>query len=317
MIAAVALAIVVGVALRGGVGAPPSPELDLGPPRLELVERAGRPWLLWVGAQDSTVEFQMESHARFETIGRGEAARRSHAVELAGWLGQGPVTIHARPASGPPPAPLELTPAAIAPYLDRLARAVVERSDEEAWRHLGRFAELYFSTGVGDLATKRRLQQRLVQDPERAGPGGAQWLWGETWAPGTRSGLPGAPLAEAPDPRPRSAGPGEPGMTARLPAVDTDEAELQVQVEVSPTPAGDYFLVATLESGWPVLLSPGPEGGEAYQRLDARALGPAGTQVVVAVHAGAAAPPDLRVSVVQLGLRYLPREPKGAAGAHP
>lgn len=311
MIAAVALAVVVGVALRGGWGSgEEAPEIAIA--RFELVEREGSPWLLWVGDEPSSVEFQMESHARFEAIGRAEQARQSHAMELSGWLGRGPVKVHAQPAVGTRPPPLELTPADITPYLNRLAEAAGARQDEAAWRRLGRFAELYFATGVGDLETKRRLQRRLVRSPEAAGPGGARWLWGETWSPTRRSGLPGAPFAEAPDVRPRSAGPGEPGMTTRLPAVDTEEVELQVQVEVSPTPAHGYHLVATLEGGWPVLLTPGPEGGEAYQRLDARALGPAGTQVVVQVHGAE----DVRVSVVRLGLRYLPRAPGEAARAN-
>ena len=316
MIAAVALALVVGVVLRVGVGGLGAEEAEDDPviARLELVEREGRPWLLWVGDESSSVEFQMETHTRFEVIGRAEQARRSHAMELGGWLGRGPVKIHARPATGTRPPPLELTPKDIEPYLDRFAQAIVATRDETAWRHLGRFAELYFHTGIGDFETKKRLQQRLVEAPEGVGPGGAQWLWGEGHAPSRTSGLPGAPLAEAPDVRPRSSGPGEPGMTTRLPVVDTEEVELQVQVEVSPTPAKDYHLVATLEGGWPVLLAPGPEGGEAYQRFDARALGPAGTRVVVTAHGAAE---DLRVSVVRIGLRHLPRGPGGLAGAHP
>jgi hypothetical protein len=311
MIAAVVLALVVGVALREGYGVAASEPEVVGIARLELVEREGKPWLLWVGDQPSAVEFQMESRARYEVVGRAEETQGSHAMELAGWLGRGPVKIHAHPTRGTRPPPLEIAPADVTPYLDRLAASVVERRDEAAWRHLGRFAELYFETGVGSLETKRRLQRILVGDLAAAGPGGARWLWGETWGPSSHSRLPGAPLAEAPELRPRSAGPGEPGMTTRLPIVETDEVELQVQVEVSPTPARDYHLVATLEGGWPVLLTPGPEGGEAYQRLDARALGPAGTQVVVTVHG----PEDLRVSVVRLGLRYLPRAPGGVVGA--
>lgn len=274
-------------------------------PRLSLVERDGRPWLLWEGTTPSGVVFQMENQSRVETIGVATHPARQQVVELAGWLGSGAVRVHARPDSGPTPVPLTLTPSEIEPYLDLLASRVLRRRSEEAWRRLGRFSGLYFSSGVGDLELKTELQALLVREAGEAGPGGARWLWGHTFGPSRETGLPGSPRVEAEvlgerqeDSPPRF----------RLPPVEGGVGELEIQVEVSPTPARDYWLEVELAGGWRARLAPGPEGGHAFQRLDLRALGEGPCEGRIHLRRGPDAPEELGFSLVGVALRILPQE---------
>lgn len=283
--------------------------------RLHLVEREGRPWLHWESPEASGVVFQMEASSRLETIGVAPEPAHEHVVELAGWLGAGPVRVRVRPDRGPAPPPLELAPEQVLPYLDRLAAAILSGRSPDAWSRLGRFSELYLSSGRGELSLKTRLQAFLVERRHEAGPGGATWLWNDTHRPRRLPGIPGAPLLAGTGAEPQSAGPGDEGMVFELPPVPSQLVELAVRVELSPTPAPDVHLMATLSSGWKALLEPGPEGGQAFQRLDARALEPGGTRGTLTVHAGPEAPEGVRVSLLEVGVRYLPGE--GPDRAHP
>lgn len=273
---------------------------------LKLVDRDGEPWLLWEGPQASGAVFQMESAHRVETIGVASQPERAQAVQLAGWLGTGSVRVFARPDHGKGPPPLMLSGREIEPYLDRLAFQVTEAEDEAAWRKLGRFSSLYFSSGMGDLPIKRKLQTFLAERRQFAGPGGARWLWGDLHCPRRETTLPGAPFVEARRRGNPRLGVHDGYVDLELPSVRSTSVELEVQVEVSPTPAKGYFLEVRFESGWTALLSPGPQGGFAYQTLDAREVLEGGKARVRLVADPSISHPETRVALLRAGIRYLP-----------
>ncbi len=306
-ILAVLLAIPVVLVIQSLQAPPPAAPQT---PGLKLVENQGRPWIYWKGQEPSPVQFQMEDDARLETIGLAEEVNDVHVVELAGWLGTQSVRIHAQPERGKAPPSLEIQPQEVQAYLDRLSRVVVETQEEAAWNRLGSFSELYFSPGYGDFESKKRLHNLLVARQDQAVSDGAPsaWMWPEKYQPSQTSSFPGAPRVNAGDPVPQAAALKDPGIAFSLPAVDSQFVELEVHVEVSPTPAKDFWFVATLGSGWKVLLIPGEVGGYAYQRLDPRALSSPNTSCLLTIHGGSEAPKDLRVSLLSAGLRYLPTE---------
>jgi hypothetical protein len=296
----------VGLGGYGLLHSSPSPAFDASPrPTLQLLEREGRPWVLWQGREPSGVVFLMEDRSRIETIGVATQSARQQVVELAGWLGSGPVRISARPDQGEAPPPLILSPREVEPYLDLLASRILRRRSEEAWRRLGRFARLYFSSGVGNLEIKKELQARLVSEGQEAGPGGARWLWGSEFSPQQVTGLPGAPRLEGEILGTESTGVGEKALHVSFPPVRGALAELEVQVEVSPTPATNYWLEVEFSTGWRAALHPAPLGGFAFQRLDQRAFDPEGTECRLRLHGSSGSEEELRVSLVGAGLRVL------------
>lgn len=305
ILAAALLAFMGYGAFRQGSGEPPPERVAL-----TLVERGGEPWLLFESPRATKVDFKMECGLRVETIGVADRVQNRHALALAGWLGSGSVTVRALPAEGPVPAPLVLTGAEVRPYLERLAGRVAAGDQGEAWRALGRFAGLYFSSGYGELATKAKIQSRLATLGSFSGPGGADWLWGEAHRPRRESALPGARELDAPGIEEPSLGQGR-EVLVDLPGLPgADDVEVGVLVEVAPTPAKGYWLEGELESGFRLRLEPGPEGGWAWQRLDARALGPAGNGLKLALKSQ---DPEilarLAASVVRATIRFLPRRP--------
>lgn len=304
------MAALLALFVAGGLRRGAPPEAAPATATLELVSRGHQPWVYYQGPDPVGVVFEMESSARREVIGVAEAASTRQALALDGWLGDGPVTIHARPSKGGPGPRLVVRPAEVEDYLDVLADRVLAGDRGEAWRTLGSFASVYFADGVGSLEPKRRVQELLVDGGPAAGPGGAAWLWGETFAPRRASALVGARELEGIEREGTHLAPGPEGAAwFDLPRVPPDSmVEACGIFEVSPTPAPRYHVRGVLASGYAFRLEPGPLGGLACQRLDVRAFGGAEGGVRLELRSSAPDPdlPDLRADAARFFLRFLP-----------